>query len=177
VPCIPTTGEIKGYDFNQKLNYDALFESYKSTGFQASLFGQAIDEINKMISWRLSDEPIDAEKEAEEYLDPAYRKTVRCTIFLGYTSNMVSCGLRETIKYLCQHKMVDCIVTSAGGIEEDFMKCLSPFYLTKDAKWEQDDKELRRKALNRIGNIVVPNDNYIKLEEWLTPLFLEMYEE
>ena len=32
--------------------------------------------------------------------------------------------------------MVDCIVTSAGGIEEDFMKCLLPFNLTKNSKWE-----------------------------------------
>lgn len=32
--------------------------------------------------------------------------------------------------------MVDCVVTSAGGIEEDFMKCLSSFYLTKNSKWE-----------------------------------------
>ena len=64
------------------------------------MFSQAIDEIKKMISWRLSDEPIDLEKDADEYLDPEYRKTVRCKIFLGYTSNMISCGLRETIRFL-----------------------------------------------------------------------------
>ena len=29
-----------------------------------------------------------------------------CTIFLGYTSNMASCGVRETIRYLVQHKAV-----------------------------------------------------------------------
>ena len=61
-----------------------------------------------------------------------------CTIFLGYTSNMASCGVRETIRlgwkstkfsiwfdmnrFLVQHRMVDCLVTSAGGIEEDFIK-------------------------------------------------------
>ena len=27
-----------------------------------------------------------------------------CTIFLGYTSNMASCGVRDTIRYLVQHK-------------------------------------------------------------------------
>ena len=48
----------------------------------------------------------------------------RCTVFLGYTSNMISCGNRDIIRYLCQHKMVDCIVTTGGGIEEDFIKCL-----------------------------------------------------
>ena len=27
-----------------------------------------------------------------------------CTIFLGYTSNMASCGVRDTIRFLVQHK-------------------------------------------------------------------------
>ena len=29
-----------------------------------------------------------------------------CIIFFGYTSNMVSSGLRENIRFLAQHKMV-----------------------------------------------------------------------
>ena len=61
----------------------------------------------------------------------------RCTIFLGYTSNMISSGTREVIKYLAQHKMIDCIVSSAGGIEEDFIKCLSDFHL---GEFHCDDK-------------------------------------
>lgn len=30
-----------------------------------------------------------------------------CTIFLGFTSNLISSGVRETIRYLVQHKMVN----------------------------------------------------------------------
>lgn len=40
--------------------------------------------------------------EADEFIRP---KT-NCTLFLGYTSNMVSAGLRETIRFLVEHKMV-----------------------------------------------------------------------
>ena len=29
-----------------------------------------------------------------------------CMIFLGYTSNLISSGVRETIRYLAQHSMV-----------------------------------------------------------------------
>lgn len=50
---------------------------------------------------------------------------------------MISSGIREIIRYLCEHKMVDCIVTSAGGIEEDLMKCLAPFYV---GDFNADDK-------------------------------------
>ena len=29
-----------------------------------------------------------------------------CTIFLGYTSNLISSGVRESIRYLAEHSMV-----------------------------------------------------------------------
>ena len=53
-----------------------------------------------------------------------------CTIFLGCTSNMsLSAGDRETIKFLVQNKLIDLIVTTAEGVEEDLIKCLSPTFL------------------------------------------------
>ena len=86
-------------------------------------------------------------------LPPQARAQVRCKIFLGYTSNLISSGLRETIRFLVQHKMVqrveptieksernaegviftadylqvDVIVTTAGGIEEDLIKVIKHF--------------------------------------------------
>ena len=57
------------------------------------------------ISWRLIDDPI-AETEAEEFKDPEVRRNTKCVIWLSYTSNMISCGVREIICYLVQHKMV-----------------------------------------------------------------------
>ena len=47
-------------------------------------------------------------------------------MFLGYTSNMASSGVREQICYLVKHQMVDVVVTSAGGVEEDLIKVLPP---------------------------------------------------
>jgi len=120
--------ECRGYDFNEGVDYNKVFKTYINTGFQATNLGEAIVEVNKMIKWRLSDEPI-ADNESEELRIMENREKVRCTIFLGYTSNMTSCGMREYIRYLCQHKMIDAIVTTCGGIEEDFMKCMAPHYI------------------------------------------------
>jgi len=144
---------VRGYDFNQGMDYDKLFDSYKHTGVQATSLGTSIDIINKMIKWRLSDEEI-AEDEEDEYKDPEVRKNTKCTIFLGYTSNMISCGMREIIRYLCQHKMVDCIVTTAGGIEEDFVKCFNDFHI---GDFNLDGGKLREAGINRIGNMLAPN--------------------
>lgn len=36
---------------------------------------------------------------------------------------------------------------------------------------------MRRKGLNRIGNLLVPNDNYCKFEDWVVPILDKMVEE
>ena len=66
------------------------------------------------------------------------------------------------------------VVSTAGGIEEDFVKCLAPTFL---GDFSLSGRELRRKGINRIGNLLVPNDNYVKFEEWIMPIFDQMLEE
>ncbi|CAM1314333.1 DHPS (predicted) [Pycnogonum litorale] len=164
--------KVKGYDFSNGLDYHELLKSYACSGLQATNFGLAVDEINKMLEMRqkplLADE-IDSSEE-----DIFIRRKTKCTIFLGYTSNMISSGIRETILFLIKNKMVDCIVSSAGGIEEDFIKCFSPTYI---GSFGLKGKDLRSKKLNRIGNMIVPNSNYCKFEEWLLPILDSMLEE
>ncbi|KAJ2160130.1 Deoxyhypusine synthase [Coemansia sp. RSA 552] len=165
--------QICGYDFENGVDYEALLSSYMHTGFQASSFGRAVEIINKMRAWRLSDEPI-ADDEADDSRDPEYRSQTRCKIFLGYTSNLVSSGVRESIKYLVKNRMVSVLVSTAGGVEEDFIKCLAPTYL---GEFSLQGRALRSKGLNRIGNLIVPNDNYCKFEDWILPIFDEMLRE
>lgn len=81
-----------------------MFDTYKNFGFQATNFGLAVDEIHKMLNSRnipLENEQIDILEE-----DKFIERKSSCTIFLGYTSNMASCGIRDTIRFLVQHKMV-----------------------------------------------------------------------
>lgn len=139
---------VKGYDFNEGVNYEKIIQSFSSTGFQATHLSKAIDIVNEMIR-------------------------VKSKIYLGYTSNMVSSGLREVIRYLVEHEKVDVCVTSAGGIEEDIIKCFGDTVL---GDFRLKGKELREKAINRIGNLLVPNNNYIEFEEFVMPLLEELYQ-
>lgn len=41
---------VAGYDFNTGINYDEILKSYLSAGFQATHFGKAVEEINKMVN-------------------------------------------------------------------------------------------------------------------------------
>ena len=140
---------IKGYDFNKGINYDEIIDSFSSVGFQASHLHNAIEIVNSMIK------------------DKAF-------IFLGYTSNMVSSGLREVFRYLVENKKVDVVVTTCGGIEEDIIKCLGDFVL---GDFRADGRELRKRGINRIGNIYAPNNRYIEFEKFIQPLLLEIYQE
>ncbi|KAJ8523035.1 hypothetical protein ONZ45_g483 [Pleurotus djamor] len=164
---------VKGPDFEKPLSLSDFLASYNRIGFQANSLGKAIDIVNRMRKWRLSDDPV-AEDELEEFTSTAARAQVRCNVFLGYTSNLISSGLREVFLYLVKHKHVSAIVTTAGGIEEDFIKCLGETYL---ADFHLDGADLRKRGMNRIGNLVVPNDNYCKFEDWLTPILDTMLAE
>ncbi len=138
---------IEGNDFRD-LSIDSLISGYKTTGFQASNLYKAIELIKKM-------------------------RKEKVKIFLGYTSNMVSSGIREAIKYLAENKMVDVIVTTAGGIEEDIIKTMKPFVL---GDFRADGASLRKKGINRTGNIFVPNDRYIAFERFFQPILAELLE-
>jgi deoxyhypusine synthase len=138
---------IKGYDFDNGVDYKKIINSFKSTGFQASHFSEAIEITNKMIA------------------DKAF-------VFLGYTSNMVSSGNRDIIRWLVQNKKVNVLVTTAGGIEEDIIKCLGDFVL---GDFRASGKELREKGVNRIGNIFVSNNRYVEFEQFVQPILEELY--
>lgn len=137
---------IRGYDFNEKFDFNKLLESYATTGAQASNLAKAIEIIKKM-------------------------RKEKAFIYLGYTSNMVTTGMREIIRYLVEHKLVDYLVTTAGGIEEDFIKCMGDFKL---GEFNLNGSELRDKGINRAGNILVPNERYVNFEKFVLPV-LEKY--
>merc|ERR1712002_415369 len=160
---------VEGFDFNEGINYEKLLGSFKRTGFQGLHFGQAVEEINKMLQRR--DEDMGT---INEYIEQKYQPRSNCTIFLGFTSNMASAGVRDVIRFLVEHKLVDVLVSTAGGIEEDFIKCLAPTYL---GDFKLKGSTLRSQGLNRIGNLIVPNSNYCLFEDWFQPILNEMLEE
>lgn len=43
------TPVVKGYEWNNGIDYDQLLGSYLHSGFQATNLGKAIDEVNKMV--------------------------------------------------------------------------------------------------------------------------------
>lgn len=134
--------KVEGYDFDKGIDFKEMLDKYKSSGSQAHMLSKAIDIIKKM-----------------------RKEGVR--IFLGYTSNMVTSGNRDIIRYLVKHKLMHVLVTTTGGIEEDFMKTIKPFIM---GDFRADGADLRRRGINRAGNIFIPNDRYVEFEKFLQPV-------
>jgi len=170
--------ECKGYVPNDdgSVDFEKLLEMYKYSGFQATNLGLAFEEINRMLHY--SYEPADGEEKkvfgVSQGVEGIKNKPRNCKIFLGLTSNLISCGCRELIKFIVKHHMVDVLVTTAGGIEEDIIKCLSPTHL---GDFALDGVDLRKRGLNRTGNLIVPNKNYCLFEKWIMPILDKMVEE
>src|SRR3972149_828393 len=140
---------VKGYDFSKGVDYDKIRDSYASTGFQATHFAKAVETINKMIENKV-------------------------TIFLGCSSNLITSGIRDVVRYLAENKKIDVFVTTAGGIEEDIIKCLGDF---KIGKFSESGELLRQGGINRTGNILIPNSRYVDFEKFLHPVLNRIYEE
>ena len=49
-PMPADSQKVEGYDFNQGVDHHALLQSYLTSGFQATNFGLAVEQINAMVS-------------------------------------------------------------------------------------------------------------------------------
>ena len=137
---------VHDYNIKKDMRVTDLVEQMSSAGFQASEIGEAVRLIKKM-------------------------KQEKVTIFLSFTANMVASGLRGIITQLVREKFVDVIITTGGSIDHDIIRTEKP-YLMGD--FQLNDEELRRKGINRLGNVLIPNDRYVFLEKFIQPLFTEL---
>ncbi|ORM42384.1 Deoxyhypusine synthase [Babesia sp. Xinjiang] len=163
---------VEGLHYEDDVTIESLLRVYKNFGFQATHLGQAAEMIDRMLRYRLIDDPITEEDLGTKYEDVELRKQTKCTIWLAFTSNMISCGLRDAFVFLAKHKLIDVVVTSGGGVEEDLIKCMGKTYI---GRFNMDGATMRESGLNRIGNLFIPNDNYCDFEQWLQPRLDEMH--
>lgn len=150
---------VEGIDmdnFDGELSY--ILKGMLTTGGQATQVALARNLLSEILKLREST----SENE-------------RPIVYLGYTSNMISSGLREIFCYMCKHKFVDVVVTTGGGVEEDFIKCSAKTYVNYE--YTVNDRQWRVEGKNRIGNMIMPNDNYVEFEEWFSQSYDIMVKE
>lgn len=140
----------KDFLWKENLTVSELLEGYGKIGFQSYELKRASDLLVKM-------------------------KKEGAKVYFSFTSNMVTSGLRGFFAQLIEKKMCDVIVTTVGSIEEDIMKADGDKFIL--GSFSSNDEELYERGENRVGNILITNDQYQKLEAKIKNLLLEVYKE
>lgn len=141
--------KIKDFIWREHMSVEELVDSFGSLGYQAIELSEAAKIIWKM-------------------------KRSGAKIFLTFTSNMVTSGLRGFFAQLCKLKIPNILVTTSGAIEEDIIKSFGEeFEITN---FNADDTALHEKGENRVGNILIRNSSYMQFEDKMNEFLGKIYE-
>jgi deoxyhypusine synthase len=98
-----------------------------------------------------------------------------CVKFLSFTGNLVATGTRGVIRELVKRKLVDVIITTCGTLDHDIARCWADYY---KGSFVMNDSKLHQQGVNRLGNVLVPNDSYgIVIEKKIQALLSDLYKE
>jgi deoxyhypusine synthase len=143
---------VKDYDFSKELTVDQLVNQMEEAwGFTAGKLATATNILENMI------------------------ETKGCIKFLSFTGNLVATGTRGVLRELVKRKLVDVLITTCGTIDHDLARCWKDYYR---GSFVMNDSKLHEKGVNRLGNVLVPNDSYgtiieHRIQDLLTDLFNE----
>ena len=98
-----------------------------------------------------------------------------CVKFLSFPACIVATGTRGVIKELIRRRFVDAIITTCGTLDHDLARCWRNYYR---GSFYMDDAELHRRGVNRLGNILVPNESYgLIIEEKMQRMLNDLWNE
>jgi deoxyhypusine synthase len=139
---------VKDFKWKKESKVSDLVRDLGSSGFQGVELKKATDCFVKM-------------------------KRERAKIFLTFTSNMTTSGLRGLFSQLIKLGMADVVITTIGSIEEDIMKSIGEDF--QIGKYYSDDVALYEKGTNRVGNLLIKNESYERFEAWMKDALVKLY--
>ena len=138
---------VKDIEIDSNTSIEKIFDELsKSGGFESVNLSVGLDILTKMIS----DE--------------------KCLKFVSFVGAVVSTGLRGIIKDMIKNKWFDVAITTCGALDHDIAKHYSHY---NEGSFTMDDNELADQNIHRLGNVLVPMENYGPLIEEKMQLFLE----
>jgi deoxyhypusine synthase len=143
---------IKDYEFKKEMSADELVNQMEEAwGFTAGKLAVAVKILERMI------------------------QTKNCKKFLSFTGNLVATGTRGVFRELVKRKMVDIVMTTCGSLDHDMARCWKNYY---KGSFIMNDAKLHEQGINRLGNVLVPNDSYgTIIEEKMQALLQDLWRE
>ncbi|MDI6847313.1 MAG: deoxyhypusine synthase [Candidatus Bathyarchaeia archaeon] len=98
-----------------------------------------------------------------------------CVKFLSFPANIVATGTRGALKELVKRKFIDVAITTCGTLDHDIARCWKPYF---KGSFLMDDEKLRERNINRLGNVLVPNESYgVIIEKKMRELLQNIWDE
>jgi len=98
-----------------------------------------------------------------------------CVKFLSFTGNLVATGARGALRELVKRRLVDVVITTCGTLDHDIARCWKNYY---KGSFMMNDTKLRSQGINRLGNVLVPDESYgIIIEKKMTQLLQALSKE
>jgi deoxyhypusine synthase len=130
---------------------DLITQMLDSGGFTAKKLAVGIDILERML------------------------KDKNCLKFLSFPACIIATGVRGVIRGMIKRRMFDVVITTCGTLDHDLARVWKDYY---HGSFLMDDRELHRKGINRLGNILVPNECYgLIIEEKMKKFLEEIYRE
>jgi deoxyhypusine synthase len=141
--------DIEDYNIKKNGLSDIFAQMSKSGGFESVNLSTGISILQKMIA-----EP-------------------QCTKFLSFVGAIISTGLRGIIRDMVKKNMFDCIITTCGAVDHDVARSFVKYYA---GDFNLDDKYRKKNKLHRLGNVLIPNENYgpiieTKIQKYINDLY------
>jgi len=137
----------------EKINFSDLVKQMDSSGgFSAKNLAIAVSILEDMI------------------------KDKECIKFFSFPACIVATGLRGAIAQMIEKGLVDIIVTTCGTLDHDLARVYGGEYF--HGSFELNDAKLHKSGINRLGNVLIPNESYgIILEKRMQPVLEELVKE
>ncbi|MBA3044827.1 MAG: deoxyhypusine synthase [Candidatus Thermoplasmatota archaeon] len=102
-------------------------------------------------------------------------KEKECVNFLSFPACIIATGTRGLIRDMLKEKMFDVVITTCGMLDHDLARIQENYY---HGDFEMDDAKLLDEGVNRLGNILIPNESYgIVLERMMQPVLQQLWDE
>jgi len=141
---------IKDIVIQKKTSVNELVNKMlESGGFTAKKLAEGINILEKML------------------------KDKNCLKFFSFPACIIATGARGVIKEMIRKKFFDVVITTCGTLDHDLARVWKRYY---HGNFLMDDRELHKRSVNRLGNILVPNESYgLIIEKKMTEFLKEIY--
>ena len=142
---------VRDIELNKDISVSNIFSQMAlSGGFQARNLGKAVEILERM------------------------SRDSECFKFLSFPAAIIATGNRGVVREMVKRKMCDAIVTTCGTLDHDIARAYRPYL--SGGEFSMDDVDLEKRGIHRLGNVLVPRDNYGPLiEEKVQNVLTTMY--